>query len=161
MHDVAMSIALLYDGNGLPQLTGILTLVMILLTVAAFCALWIYILVTVWKSSGGTPPVFNDAVQYLAPVLTALVGGIVAMVFGVSIAQPPHSGLHASLALVSFTPATWAYGVYVISYLLLGAVSGVTWVARSSVTPPLVKNFAMSAVGLLVAVVGASFGIKS
>lgn len=156
---VALCVVLL-GGKDLPQLTGMLTLAMILLAIGAFCALWIYILVTVWKSAGGTPPVFNDAVQYLAPVLTALVGGIVALVFGVSIAQPPHSGLQASFALVSFTPATWIYGVYVIAYLALGAASGVTWVARSSVTPALVKNYAMSAIGLLVAVVGASFGLK-
>jgi hypothetical protein len=113
------------------------------------------------EEQGTQPPVFNNAVQYLAPILTALVGGIVAMVFGVTIANPPHGFLEASTILLSFKPSTWIFGVYIIGYLLLGAASGVTWVARSAATPPLVKNFAMTTIGLVVAVVSASFGLKT
>jgi hypothetical protein len=141
------------------SLTNILTQVMVLITIAAFAALWFYIFLHVWRSTA--PPVFNEAIQYLAPILTALVGGIVAMAFGVSLAHSPQSFLEASAALLSFKPSTWIFGIYIITYLLLGAGSGVLWVARTDVTPPLVKNFAMTTVGLVVAVVSASFGIKS
>lgn len=152
-----------FTGNdgGLPELTGTLTVAMILLTIAAFGALWTYVLLVVWKSKSPNPPTFNDAVQYLAPILTALVGGIVAMVFGVSIAAPPHGILETSKALLSFKASTWMFGLYIIGYLLFGAMSGVTWVARSTLTPPLVKNFAMTTIGLVVAVVSASFGLKT
>jgi hypothetical protein len=148
------------DGPTLPQLTGVLTLAMVVLAITAFAALWIYVLAIVWRASGPNPPVFNDAVQYLAPILTALIGGIVAMVFGVSIATPPHGFLESSQILLSFKPSTWIYGVYIIGYLVLGASAGVTWVAKTAVTPPLVKNFAMTTIGLVVAVVSASFGLK-
>jgi hypothetical protein len=147
--------------DDLPALTNLLTLVMILLAIAGFTALWLYVFWVVWTTEKPDPPTFNDAIQYLAPILTALVGGIVAMVFGVSIAHPPQSFFQVAAILLSFKPATWVFGVYIVDYLVLGALAAITWVARMSKTPPLVRNFAMTTVGLVVAVVSASFGLKT
>src|SRR5260221_10177410 len=96
---------------------------MILLVIAGFGALWVYIFLQVWTSKGPDPPYFNDAIQYLAPILTALVGGIVAMAFGASLAQPQQSLFGTTAALLSLKPSTWVFGVYVIAYLLLGTGS--------------------------------------
>jgi hypothetical protein len=143
--------------TGLPKLTGILITVLVLLAITAFAAVWIYVLVQVWKEKGNKPPNISAGVEYFASSLTALVGGVVAMVFGTQLAR---SGSEVWSVLFSSAQSTWVYAIYTIAYIVLGIASGVTWAVRTAVTPPLVKNFGMTALGLVIAVVGATFGVK-
>ncbi|WP_374474676.1 hypothetical protein [Zoogloea sp.] len=144
----------------LPGLTNLFALVMALVAVLGFAALWLYIIDRVWRNTAPTPPVFNEAVQYIAPSLTALIGGIVAMLFGVSLEKTSQHLFGATLTLLSFERTTWLYGAYIVIYLLLGVASAVTWICKADTIPALVKNFAMTTIGLIVAVVGASFGVS-
>lgn len=150
-----------------PPLANALTVLIILLALAAFIALWVYIFRRVWMSKGPNPPNFNDAIQYLTPILTALVGGIVALFFGVSLSHP-HTAAHGTspfvatiLEIFSFEPSTWMFGTYAIAYLITGIASGFIWILRNDVTPSVVKNFSMTVIGLVVAIVSAAFGIKT
>src|SRR6202030_19368 len=134
-------------------LKDFLTFAIVMLAVAAFAALWGYILFRVWTSKTHEPPVFNEAVQYSAPILTSLISAVVAVAFGITLAKSFHSPVSATEMLFSLTPPNWVSGVYIITYLIVGTACWVTWVIRSDTTPSLVKNCSMGMIGFIVAIV--------
>jgi hypothetical protein len=141
-------------------LKDFLTFTIVVLVIAAFVALWGFILFRVWKSKIPPPPVFNEAVQYSAPILTSLVSAVVAVAFGIVLAKSFHSLASITEMLFSLTPPNWISGVYIITYLIVGTACWVTWVVRGDITPPLVKNCSMGMIGFIVAIVSAFFGVK-
>lgn len=147
-----------------------MTIALTLIVLLGFTAMVTYGIYQTW--TGDTTPSFTDAYLYVATGLTGLVGGIVAAGFG---QKPPQTAAGSETArektarnidglgnLVLAGKAVQAKGivaaVYAGVYLLLGVVAIVTWVAKSSVTPDLVKNLASVAIGLILPIAQGFFG---
>ena len=124
---------------------------------------------SVWSAAKGQPPTYNDAYLYVATTLGALVGGIVAVGFGVSTDTGGGGGggggslLEANLtglgriALPAVDAGALVGALYAIVYLLMGAVAVVAWVSHPNETSSLIKNEATTFLGLLVPVVAGYF----
>jgi hypothetical protein len=125
------------------------------------------------SAKNGTPPNPNDAFLYVATALATLVGGIVAVGFGVPMPTPQKDesgpgrpagnpslvsqsidGL-GSLA-VPLTAVRQVIGaLYAIVYMSFGVAAGVVWLANSEETSDLVKNLATTFLGLVIPIVAA------
>lgn len=121
-----------------------LKVVMALAAILGFVVLLGLGIVRTWRAKLPPPPSFSDGYLYVSTALAALVGGIVAVEFH----QQP---LHGSF--VAWIAANLLIAIYALSYVVLGLAAVVTWVSRSDLTPPLVKNLATTFLGLAVLIV--------
>ena len=125
-----------------------LTVVLAVAAILGFAALFGFGLIQTWQKRTPPPPEYSDAYLYVSTAIAALVGGIVAVAFGV---EPPK-------------PTLWVtdwnqglIGLYALIYIILGVGAAATWVAKSDVTPPLVKNLATTFLGLAIPIVSTFF----
>lgn len=117
----------------------------------------------VWGAKAGVPPTQNDAFLYVATAIATLVGGVVALGFGVQI--PPDEVKNATLmqtstralgALVwpnATTVRSIIGSIYAVVYILLGAAAVVAWITHAPETSPLVKNLATTFVALIIPII--------
>jgi Na+-transporting methylmalonyl-CoA/oxaloacetate decarboxylase gamma subunit len=146
--------------GGLPDpVRKTVSIVLVVLTGLAFAVFFAWAIIQAWASAPGTSPKLNDAFSYVSTAIAALVGGIVAVAFGLK--QPPSSSkerLKNSLnGLRDLGVSQVLLVIYVVIYLVCGVVAIVTWVIRPPETPELVKNLAVTFVGMLIAITGAYF----
>lgn len=133
------------------------------------CVAWVAIVVigVVYSFGSGEPPswVESDGLKYFIPGLTALLGGVVATVFGVTPTDNSPSGtvrlgnLVEARSLDEKAPAgarIWVGRVYVLAYLVLGAVAAFTWCVKGGHTVEYISTLA-PAWGGLVLPIGTSF----
>jgi hypothetical protein len=131
--------------------------------VVGFVAAFAYEIWQVWNTPTGTPVPANKNLEYLATGLAGLVGGIVAVGFGQK--PPSTTASNASRAVMGLskivTPSapnvTVLAVLYVVAYFAVGIAAIITWVARSSQLTPMISSFAVSFIGLALAIVSAFF----
>lgn len=148
-----------------------MTIVLTVIVLIGFAVMVTYGIYQTWAAD--TTPSFTDAYLYVATGLTGLVGGIVAAGFGQKPPAQTSAGSETAREktvrnidglgnLVLAGQAVNAKGIvaaiYAGVYLLLGIVAIVTWVAKSSVTPDLVKNLASVSIGLILPIAQGFFG---
>jgi hypothetical protein len=103
---------------------------------------------SIWDSVKLQADDIKDPYTYVATILTGLVGGVVAVLFGQKI----------NLAATGWKELL--SGLYAIAYMVMGVASVVTWMIRSCESV-LVKTLALSFLGLLVPVVTSFFKTNS
>jgi len=120
----------------------------------ALAALIVIDIIRVWSASAGQPPNDNSAFVYVATAVGAFVGGFVAVGFGI---KPQQTQVAESRArrnvrslgfLHMFGPKELIGSAYVIVYLVKGVVAVATWIAHLNEITGLVKNLALTFVGL-------------
>lgn len=141
-----------------------------------FLSLYSYAIWETWTA--GSLPKFKESYIYVATSLAGLIGGVFATVFNQNL--PPQPGLSPSLGSAERRPKfgisgfqialkrsltlqfgdvlSWATFAYVVSYLLIGIASIVTWVGADQ-TPDLIKNLALISIGVFLAVARFFFDI--
>ena len=116
-------------------------------------------------NAAAKPPDFGEPYIYVATVLAGLVGGVVAVSFGQK--PPPGRTSRGDRVAVGLErlgdlvfpaqPKQWQElmaGIYAAIYLLWGAAALIVWFSKgNTLTPELVRNFALIWLGLFVAVV--------
>jgi hypothetical protein len=133
--------------------------------IVAFAIMFGVGIADVWDAADGVPPTQSDAFLYVATAIAALVGGIVAVGFGVEL---PDNNANANRLTVSTTglgtlaipanaPRAVIGSIYAIVYLILGAAALITWVTQPEETSALVKNLGTTFLGLAVPIVAAFF----
>jgi hypothetical protein len=112
---------------------------------------------------------FSEPYIYVATVLAGLVGGVVAVAFG---QKPPGKTTRGAQiaggmerlgrAVLPSEPKEWQTimaGLYAVIYVLWGAAALIVWFTKgNTITPELVRNFALIWLGLFVAVVRGFLG---
>jgi len=122
----------------------------------------------VWAATDGQPPRQTESYLYVATTVAALVGGIVAVGFGVpGPANGDGGGRNAllatnvtgvgSLVLAGLGPAAVIGSLYAIVYILWGLAALVTWMMMPDQTSDLVKNLATTFLGLALPIVSGFF----
>ncbi len=153
--------------GALPEVVRtILTALMVILTGLAFAGIFAWAMYQTWAASPGLPPEYSEALLYVATAVAALVGGIVAVSFGL---KPPQDGATSRLkrnlkGLSSIPGAPTAVvlqpallSAYALVYIVWGAAAIATWIFRSPETPDIVKNLATTFLGMVIPIVGAFF----
>jgi len=139
----------------------VVSITIVILTGLAFAAIFVWAIVQTWASAPGMTPKTSDSFSYVSTALAALVGGIVAVGFGLKQppTNPPSAGrLARSLDGLSRLGVSQVLLIlYVLLYFACGFGALVTWVLRTPETPELVKNLAVTFLGMLIAIVGAFF----
>jgi hypothetical protein len=138
--------------------------------VLAVVALLLYTVVTavgIWFSwkTGDPSWITSEGTIFWATGLASLVGGVVAVGFGV--APPPDSDAHDPRPLRGLTMIVsglpqwsskiWIAIAYAGVYLVLGILAGVTWATQQGETIDAVRGLASASAGLFFAVVRAWF----
>lgn len=159
----------------------VLEVVVVIIALIGYIAVSVYAFYEAFQSAGEEKFAFNTAIAYLASGLTGLVGGIVAVAFGVEHDTPPNDGAKnfrdkkpesrmsiKTKSLGSFSSTTKSddngksgkekIGMfYAIAYILIGVAAIVIWVMLDAETSQSVKNMATTFVGLLIPIVVAYF----
>lgn len=126
-----------------------------LLSIAAYAIVSGIAILAVWNAVGSAPTP-GEPLTYLFTALAGLVGGIVAVAFGVSSETEKLGGL-SNLSTAGASAKDWIGGVYVVVYLVVGIAAVVTWSLRDPLTSELVKNLAMVTVGMIIPIVAGYF----
>ncbi|MEA2308817.1 MAG: hypothetical protein QOG86_1576 [Thermoleophilaceae bacterium] len=127
-----------------------------------------------WKSGDDPSWITGDGLKLFLPGLTALVGGVIAVAFGV---KPPPAGgggaadrtaknIGALANVLAAKPLTdpeppsdatqsAVAKAYVVAYLLAGFAAAVTWVVNGDDALEFVKTLASAWGGLVIAIAGA------
>lgn len=113
-------------------------------------------LVDVWNAQGDVAPTPGEPLTYVFTALAGLVGGIVAVAFGVS---PPGQKLNGlgNVSTAGLSAQQWIGALYVVVYLLVGLTAVVIWFMKEPVTSELVKNLAVVTVGMIIPIVAGFF----
>jgi hypothetical protein len=137
----------------------LLTVLIVLGLLGGFLILFGIGLVETWTAKS-KPPNFSDGYLYVATAVAGFVSGVVAVGLG---QKPPAAGggrvaRLGRIASGSSSSAfqTWIGGLYGLAYVVYGFAALITWPTNSDVTPDLIKNLAVIALGLFIAV-GTSF----
>lgn len=111
----------------------------------------------------------DDPYVWVATGLAGLVAAVVAMAFSTRIPdtkqQPSPIRAMATGVYNSVVPGRkfdfqqWLATAYVITYLLVGVLAGITWVAWHPDVPGLISNLALTAVGLVIAIARSFFDL--
>jgi hypothetical protein len=132
--------------------------------IVAFALLFSVGIVQVWIATSGSPPHYDQPFLDLATGIGTFVGGVVAVAFGIKpTSQPNQSMLRrnlASLGAVPFVPTDlrpFLGGLYAVVYVALGIAAVATWIVHPNESSDLVKNFAVTFVGLALPIIGAYF----
>ena len=142
-----------------------------LLAVVAWAIFAVAGVICSFKSGHNPSWLTGDAAKFVLPGLTALVGGVVAVGFGVN---PPTTDRGnrtkhnvGSLAKVLTAQPVRAHdppvgssqrilaSTYVVVYMLLGLAAVVTWVIKGGATLDFVRTLASAWAGLALTIVGA------
>lgn len=126
-----------------------------LLSIAGYAIVSGTAILAVWNAIGSAPTP-GAPLTYLFTALAGLVGGIVAVAFGVSPQTGKLGGL-SNLSTAGMSAKDWIGGVYVVVYLLVGLTAVVTWFIRDPLTSDLVKNLAVVTVGMIIPIVAGYF----
>lgn len=141
-----------------------------LLAIVAFALVFYVGLKDVVNAPNNAPPTPSDPLVYFATALASLVGGIIAVGFGVplpsdgGLVKPPQpTPSRVEMSLTGLTSITWPVAkpaprqvigaAYAIIYVATGAAACVVWALNPSETSSLVKNLAMTFVGLVIPIV--------
>jgi hypothetical protein len=102
-----------------------------------------------------TPPADEaaDPKTFLATAVAALVGGVAAAFLGVELPRK------------KFVAEDWTFpdlvrAVYVIVYIIFGAAAVVAWIKHGNSTEILIRNLAVTFIGLVTPAVGAYVGVR-
>ena len=146
----------------------VLVAVLALVAIVAFALIFFDGISDVLDASPADPPVPGEGLLYVSTAIASLVGGIVAVGFGVPLpANGPDALTNRGLlagsirGLGSITWPTladvrqWIGAIYAIVYIIFGIAATVVWIAKADETSSLVKNLAMTFVGLVVPIVAA------
>jgi hypothetical protein len=95
----------------------------------------------------------DDPWTYVATALAALVGGVAAVFLGVQ-------GERANVAFAGWNASDWIRLAYVIIYIVYGSVAIAVWVTTGTDTSLLLKNLAVTFLGLVGPAVGGYLGAK-
>lgn len=141
-----------------PSVIEVLAAALAIVAILGFAVMFVIDIYRIWSAPAGQTPVDNQAFLYVATALAALIGGFVAVSFGV---KPPSSGslitrnVQSLGRLLLVGPVELIGSAYLVIYLALAVAAIVTWVGRPSETTALVKNLALTFVGLLIPIVSA------
>jgi hypothetical protein len=139
----------------------IVSIFLVILTELAFAAFSLWAMIQTWVAAAGSIPRFSEPFAYFSTAIAALVGGIVAVGFGLKPPPGPSSGpgrLTRSLnGLSRLGISQVLLTIYVMVYLVCGVGAILTWVIRPPETPDIVKNLALAFMGMLIPVVTAYF----
>lgn len=152
-----------------PKVRLALTVLIAALVVGGFGVVFGWGMIATWLATD-KPPVFSEPYLYVSTALAGLIGGIVALGFG----QPPPNPrstprpdrLTRSMAglgrmVLPGQREDWQRimaSAYAVVYIVWGVAAIVTWVVKSPVTPPLVKNLASVSFGLFLPITQAFLG---
>jgi len=152
-----------------PRIRLALTVLISLLVIGGFAAVFAKGILDTWQAKGTVPP-FSETYLYVATALAGLVGGLVAAGFGQKLPEtPPGRDLAreaqpsrvarrlANLGAIVLPGQTQDWqrlmaSLYAVVYILWGVLAIITWVAKSPVCPDLVKNLASISFGLFLAI---------
>jgi tryptophan-rich sensory protein len=133
------------------------------IALVAFAVMFGSDIVRVWSAPAGRPPADNQAFLYIATAIAALVGGFVALSFGI---KPKSSAavvqgsllrrnVHSLGKLLMLSPGEVIGSAYLVIYLAIAVAACATWAYHPDETTPLVKNLALTFVGLIIPIVSA------
>lgn len=112
-----------------------------------FIGVWGFVIGQVWAASGSLQ--LPDGIVTVAGFLASSVGAATAAILGIEIQKIQQSGsqggVGANVRAAAGADKMVTTGVYV--YAAVGIAVLVTWLARESVSPELVKAFALGALG--------------
>jgi len=128
-----------------------------LLAVTAYVLLGTSAIREVWDAK--TTPTPGDAFTYFMNGASGLIGGIVAVAFGVKRTTALRSLSEFTTAGISAKQVIGA--VYITAYVGIGIASGVTWWANGDVISDAVKSLATTFGGMVIPIVAAFFMGKS
>jgi hypothetical protein len=144
-----------------PSVIRFLAGALAVVAVLAFAVMFTSDIVRVWSAPAGQPPADNQAFLYIATAIAALVGGFVAVSFGIkpSKASPQESllkrNVHSLGKLLMIGPSQVIGSAYLIIYLVIAVAACGTWAVHPNETTPLIKNLALTFVGLIIPIVTA------
>ena len=135
-------------------------------TVVLFIILVIYVFMgglAIVQTIGAdtTAPVFNDAYLFVATAVSGVM--VTAFATAMNIQVPPQKGARTesriSLAMrrvgkffQSLTPADFTKNYYVWAQIIMGGAAIIIWIAKTDVTPDVLKNIASLSVTMFVTV---------
>lgn len=131
------------------------TAALAVLVIFAYAIVSVIAIADVWGAEG-LAPTTGEPITYIFTALAGLVGGIVAVAFGVSPPGEKLSGL-ANLTTSGLTIRDWIGSLYVVVYLAVGAGAVATWIGNESTISDLVKNLAVVTLGMVVPIVAGFF----
>lgn len=163
------------NGSIPPAVVRAITAVLAVVAVIAFVVLSVYSIVQTLQADTA-PPDLSSGILYVTAALTALVGGIVAVAFGVILPDPdppaPPGPTPALLtrnlrALTAVTTAQHRFDVgavigslYAILYFLIGLIACFVWLFSQDTAADPVKALSSTFIGLLLPIVRGYFTPK-
>lgn len=157
----------------------LLEVMIVILAIFGYVAVSVYIFYEAFQLSKDPQYETNTAIAYIASGLTGLVGGIVAVAFGVEQDIPPNDPLikvvdHSSpkrmamktKSLGSLSSPNPSNGnnhrekigmIYTVAYILIGLAAIIIWVFLDEKASQSVKNMATTFLGLVLPIVIAYF----
>lgn len=126
-----------------------------LLSIAGYAIVSAIAILAVWNAVENAPTP-GEPLTYIFTALAGLVGGIVAVAFGVSPPSGKLGGL-SNLSTSGLSAQEWIGAVYVVVYLVIGLAAVVTWFIHDPLTSELVKNLAVVTVGMIIPIVAGYF----
>jgi hypothetical protein len=152
--------------NGGPIPAPVVRILVALLALAAIVAFLLMFgigILNVLRARPGEPPAHNEAFVYVATAVASLVGGIVAVGFGIKPPGGNGSRLKASvssLGTLALPKIEWKEvigSIYAIVYIILGIAAVTVWVIKPNETSALVKNLATTFLGLAIPIAAGFF----
>lgn len=134
----------------------------VVIVLGLFVALFGTAIASVWQ--GTQRPTYNDGFLYVATGLATLVGGVIAVALNLPVdRQPgqPAQGINKTFAWIGDNLTAILATIYVVVYFLVGLVATATWIARPDQTSDLVKNLAVTVVGLFLPLVSSFFSLPT
>lgn len=137
----------------------ILTSFIVILMGLAFAGIFGWAIYQTWMTSEAAPPQYSEALLYVATAIASLVGGVVAVSFGQkppANVKPADSRVARKLqgfATLAGDPNgvgwhTVLISIYSLIYIVWGLAAIATWIFRTPQTPDLLRNLAVTAVGM-------------
>lgn len=125
-----------------------------------------------WVSGDDPNFISSDGLVFILPGLTALVGGVVAVAFGVPAPKaeskdgPPSSSAQVQSILSATTKGSeralkgaskWLGQLYIAAYVILGLIAMVTWMIMGGDTIDYVRTLASAWAGLILPIAASNF----
>lgn len=140
-----------------PKFLAFAVALLAVLAVGAYVLLGFSAIREVWSAK--TTPTPGDAFTYFMNGASGLIGGIVAVAFGVKETSALRSLSKVTSAGTSTKQVIGA--TYVTAYIGIGVASAVTWFANGDVISDAVKGIATTFAGMVIPIVAAYFIGKS